>query len=464
MRPPGARATETWRILAVRHNGGDILLRADSASFALPTVAIPVQERIAANINQAVERDLGLRVISLYEVTLGDHESAGSPLYHAVAVVQPGQDLPQGVSWNSILPLTADSMSRPEDYLAIHAFRSGLDAKGTEDTARPFLKPDWFAELTCWVRDAVRPHSFCLTGKFHQLNASGTFSLIRFDTDQVPVWFKAVGEPNLRECPITLALAGLCPPHFPRVLASEPRWNAWLTAHAPGDSLAAKAEVRSWETTASSLARLQIATIGETRRLLKAGAYDLRIRTLLSRVEAFFQFIAESIGQLPVQSSKLLTLLEVCELRATIRLALEEFEGLGIMETVGHMDLNPGNIFCLADRSVFLDWAESFVGCPIFSYEYLLQHFRRTCPREPFLEDQIRNAYLQPWRNLLSSNELDRAFLPSRLIALFGYAVTIWSSAGAGILPSPSEKSYLLSLVRKMKREAARRDKERVLQ
>jgi thiamine kinase-like enzyme len=187
--------------------------------------------------------------------------------------------------------------------------------------------------------------------------------------------------------------------------------------------------------------------------LLVAGAHDLRVSRLLSILEPFFQFIADSTRRLPLQTSKNLTLLEVSELKDIVRLTLQELDGLRLFDTVGHMDLSPANIFGSTGRAVFLDWAEAFVGDPLFSFEYLLQHFRRKFSRDAPLEERFRNAYLKAWRAKIPPKHLERALLLSPLSALFGYAATIWASAQADSAQLPSRERYLLSLVRKMKDE-----------
>jgi len=69
------------------------------------------------------------------------------------------------------------------------------------------------------VRAVIRPLGMELKD-FHQLNGCETFSLIRFETTQLPVWFKAVGKPNLHEFPITVhsqdCFRNTCRPCSPR--------------------------------------------------------------------------------------------------------------------------------------------------------------------------------------------------------------------------------------------------------
>ena len=75
----------------------------------------------------------------------------------------------------------------------------------------------WFSELRNWIESVVEPIGLHVNGRFRQLNASPSFSLIRFETDGPALWFKAVGEPNQREFTITCPLAQLFPDYLPRM-------------------------------------------------------------------------------------------------------------------------------------------------------------------------------------------------------------------------------------------------------
>jgi hypothetical protein len=53
-----------------------------------------------------------------------------------------------------------------------------------EDTSRgPFGRLGWFPDLQRWVQDQIGTQGLHLNGRFRQLNACPTFSLIRFETD-----------------------------------------------------------------------------------------------------------------------------------------------------------------------------------------------------------------------------------------------------------------------------------------
>jgi thiamine kinase-like enzyme len=459
--PNLSNPSEAWRILIVRRDCDEILVEASGSKYTLPQVDIPAQQRIAAHINRTVERDFGLRVISLYEVAPDAPERVNGVPYHAAATIQDTHPPQAGNRWICARSLTADSFSRDGDFAALRAFRSRLDAARQDGTSGPFLKPDWFAEVTNWVKNSIRSHSSHLTGAFQQLNACATFSLIRFETGEKPVWFKAVGEPNLREYAVTLALAHACPAFVPHVLASENKWNAWLTTQAPGQSLASARGILFWETTAATLASLQIAMLNDTEVLLRAGARDLSVSALRAALDPFFEWLADAVVRSRDRYFEDLTPCDVSELRDVVRGALETFLQVSAIDSIGHMDLSPGNILCTTDRATFLDWAEAFVGAPVFSFEYLLQHFRRAFPHQQLLEERFRNAYLEPWRMVRREESVETSLSLSPLLALFAYATTVWSSATWGDAQDPGREKYLSLLVRKLRSEAAKTNQQR---
>jgi hypothetical protein len=453
---------ETWRLIIIRGDGVEILVSSDEARYTLPEVEIPSQRRIAANINRFVERDFGLHVISLYEVAPCNPAFAADALYHAAVAIESAQVPRAGTDWVYTRTLTADSFSSGEELAAVDALLTKLETARRHTATEPFLEPDWFTKARNWIERSLRPHSLHLTGEFRQLNASPTFSLIRFETTGSPVWFKAVGEPNVREWGLTLALSRTCPQFLPAILASKRNWNAWLSLDARGESLVTKGGIDFWEVAASSLANFQIQAMNDSEHLLKAGARDVRVQQLLLLVEPFFQFAADCTGRAPLQCSGNLTLLELADLKEVIQAGLREIEGLQLVDSVGHMDLNPSNIFCTSERAIFLDWAEGFVGNPLFSFEYLLQHFRQTFPRQPSVEERFRNAYLKPLRDLVPPEHLKQIISLLPLAALFGYVATVWSASQNDSAWTARWERYLLKLVRKMNGYRTQREIEGV--
>jgi hypothetical protein len=312
-----------------------------------------------------------------------------------------------------------------------------------------------------WIAGKVSPLGFELTGPVCQYNSSPAFNLIRFETSGPTVWFKAVGEPNLREYPITLKLAELFPRFVPEVVGTKPEWNAWLSCEVEGTNLGDTKEIALWEKAATDLAKLQIQSISRSDSLIDSGAHDLRTDALRTSVDPFFDLVARLMEEQSKVPPPTLTPEELSLLKLRIEDSLTLLEDLEIPNTMGHLDLNPWNVIVSANGSVFLDWAEAYAGPPFFSFEYLLQHFRRDIGVNPTLESQFVDAYIRPWRQSLADDLTSEALSLAPLGAVFAYA------AGTGVwkheqhLRDPKIRAYFRSLVRRMNREAIQFSEQR---
>jgi aminoglycoside phosphotransferase (APT) family kinase protein len=151
----------------------------------------------------------------------------------------------------------------------------------------------------------------------------------------------------------------------------------------------------------------------------------------------------------PVLSHQELSLLGV-----RIEDSLTLLEDLGLPEALGHSDLNPGNIVVATDRCAFVDWAEAHVGHPFTSFEYLLEHFRRTIGTDVALETQLARSFSAPWRQLFSDEIIAEALALAPLAAVFAYAAGNDSWKDQQRLKDPKVAGYFRSLARRMNREA----------
>ena len=296
------------------------------------------------------------------------------------------------------------------------------------------------------------------SGPLEQLNACSTFSLIRFETSGAPVWFKAVGAPNIREYPITVALARRCPEFIPKVLATRSDWNAWLAEEAAGTSLVSDTHLPHWACAAKSLADLQMQTIPSVQELARAGARDFSCRYLGSCVEPFIEFLQNDAEESSPSRDLQLPAAQLRELSVVLQNVLATLDQLPLPETVGHMDLNSQNIICSDRECVFLDWAEAFIGSPFFSFEYLLQQFRRTFPAQPTMERKFQEAYAAPWRASISLEDLALARSLSPPAALFAYSTTVWRYLETEESANSVQWEYFLRLVRKLRRMSQARE------
>jgi hypothetical protein len=451
----GQSDRETYRVIVLGRNGTEVLLTRSGAGLCFPQVTIPRWQRAAEYITIAMRKEWGGEIICLFELP-------GEPPLDAQNNVQymvtkhwrgfEGSAVP--LRWIPVNDLREDSFLESPDYSAVERSLLRCSAPVPDHATGPFAHLSWFEDLCQWVGEAIASRGLHLNGNFRQLNASPGFSLVRFETDGPAVWFKAVGEPNQCEFPVTLALARLLPSYIPQVLAVRPAWNGWLMSEAEGTNLAETTDRSLWETAAEALAKLQIESMNSQREFVDCGAHDLRIRTLRDLASPFMDVMAQLMKKQSKTPPAVVADIELRLLQDRLQDALSTLGDLGIPDTLGHLDLNPGNLIVSDSRCLFLDWAEAYVGQPFFTFQYLLEHHRRMGSVDSISEERLLTAYLAPWEQVASRNCVEEAMLLAPLVAVFAYAV----GAGAWMQPErlsdPKAAGYLRSLVRRMNREA----------
>ena len=445
---------ETYRVIVLSPDGKDILLVPDGDRFALLPVEIPRWQRVAENLAEVVKSGWGEEIVCLFELSeLAGTYGAG--IHYQVARHWDTAGVPRTTTrWVPVAALSKDLLTDATDHSAIEQSVAQCGADGKTSPTGPFTGLGWFDELREWIEEVIGPLGFHLNGRFRQLNAGPTFSLIRFETEGPALWFKAVGEPNQREFPITCELSKLFPHYVPIVLGTRPEWNGWLTREAVGKLLSDTQERAPWEKSASSLAELQIDSIDHGTLILAAGVRDLGLSALSKMVEPFI----ETMTQLMERQIKIppapLNRKELLLLGDRLQTALEALETLGLPETLGHLDLNPGNIVASPDRCVFLDWAEAYIGNPFFTLHYLLEHLRRTVGGDSALEMTLVSSYRRPWERMVGSAAIDDALILTPLLAVFAYAAGSDAWRYEERMQDPATAGYLRSLARRMHREA----------
>jgi hypothetical protein len=360
--------------------------------------------------------------------------------------------------WVAVASLKADSFADPADFLALQeSLRECLDH--SSQLTYPFSKFGWFTELQCWIEKSIRSLGLHLTGVHSQFNANRSFSLVRFETNGSALWFKAVGNPNLSEFPITLALSRNFPSYIPATIESRAEWNGWLAFEAKGARLADSNDAGSWKIAAAELARLQIDSIVKAGILVEAGARELPAFAL-SRLARPFFFAMNEIMEMQVKTSPpALSRRDLLGLCSHIEDAASTLETLNLPNTLGHLDLNAGNIIVSGGNAVFLDWADAYVGNPFLSFQYLLENFRRSSVANGRAEIELTEAYSGHWKSVVASEKLGKALGLAPLLTVFASAAAndFWSDPSH--VQNARFAAYLRSLTRRMNREAGEREK-----
>jgi phosphotransferase family enzyme len=450
-------ACETYRVVVLGQSGTEVLVVPDGDRFALPSVNIPRWQRVAENLTAAVETDWGEEVVCLFEPDAAASTDAPGIHYQAAEHWRVSGKPKMPTQWVPFSALAHDSLIGASDYPAIQQSIARCSAEGNESPSGPFARLGWFRELREWVQAVIAPLGFHLEGNFRQLNASPTFSLVRFETEGPALWFKAVGEPNQREFPITSTLAQLFPNYLPGILAIRADCNGWLTREVAGKLLRDVQEAALWETAAAALAELQIESADHGARVLAAGARDLGATALSKLVRPFIEIMAQLMERQPNVPPPVLSRKDLLLLGDRIQSALEALEALealGISGTLGHLDLNPGNIIVAPRRCAFLDWAEAYVGSPFFTFQYLLEHRRRTLGADSAVETRLITSYCAQWEQVVSRAAIAEALALAPLLAALAYAVGSDAWKDTQSLEDPATAGYLRSLTGRMNREA----------
>jgi hypothetical protein len=446
--------SESRRIILLRGKNLEVLLGFDGTFWNLPVAQIPRWKRPAEHLTAALRATCGIDAISLSSLGTLSGESVSNQIrYEIMESCGPRDEAPGGKQWVATDTLVASDFRDPQDCHAVLQALAELIAPAEATTRTPFGRLGWFRNLQQWVQEEIGIHGLQLNGRFRQVNACPTFSLIRFETDGPAVWFKAAGVPNEREYRLTLAIARSFSRFLPQIIATRPECNGWLAREAEGPLLSQCSALASWETAAADLAQLQICSLGSLD-LLESGARDLSTGALGVLVEPFLEAMGEVMDRQTDLTLARLSREQMRILSLRVQEDLSFLEKTSIRETLGHMDFNPGNIVCSPSGSVFLDWAEAFVGHPFLTFEYLLEHFRRTFGSS--YETQLVARYVSPWRDFVSERDIQSALEVMPLLAVFAHAAGNDRWTNPQKLEEPSTAAYLRSLTRRMEREARR--------
>jgi hypothetical protein len=456
-RPPGDDLL-VCRLIVTRNLHSEVLIVPDGAGFQLPGAKIPKWERAAPHLISQVSDRWGVKAIVLFYVQPESVECEGTKVHsYVLEAIDANAILTNGARW-----IAAAELHNGQFHADDIALQRALDQASTFDSgafAGAFVRPCWLNELDSWVQAQLLVRGWRRTGEWAQYNIGPWFTLLRCATSGPNVWFKAVGEPNLKEYAITRTLARSQSAYTPEILATRGDWHGWLAIEAPGQPLDHLGEIAGWRCAAQSLAKLQLESLRSADSLLAAGCKDLRSERIATLICPLFDRIADLMDQQPASPPRILTRDDLNLVADRLQEACARLQRHSLPATLGHADLNPGNVIVNGERAVFLDWAEATISHPFFTFEYLIALLRRLRPDLEGWVEQLREAYSTPWREFYSEEEMRRAFEATPLLAVLAFAVgcTDWQDDGRNI--SPPMAKLMRALARRMFREALEGDK-----
>lgn len=447
--------SEIHRVILLRGTTSpEVLLVFDGSHQSLPEVRLPRSQRVAEHLTKAIRNAYGIEGVALFSLPKPFEPSNPTQIrYEVVESFSRENSLPAS-RWVAVDSLEFRSFLDPEDSKSLERGLVEIEAYVSGSRIGPFGKLGWFPELKDWVDSKIVRHGLQLSGPYQQFNTGPRFSLIRFETNGAAVWFKAVGEPNLREYPITVALSEYFPAFLPEVIATRPEWNGWLAIEVKGSHPAPTSGMDAWIAVATTLAELQILSLGRSCRLLELGCQDMRIASLLRLIDPFLHVSRDLMAEQTTRSPAPLSARELSTLGTQLFDLFTAIADSGVPDCLGHLDLNPGNIMLAGHLCKFLDWAEACFGHPFSTFQYLLEQLRRFPRQCNSWSTKLLSAYTEPWRQILKPNVLADSVAAAPLIAVFAHAISgqIWRDATFRF--QPEKRAYLRSLTRRIKREA----------
>lgn len=425
-----------YRLIITRRQATELLVGSACGPRLLPSLNVASRARLARELTAGLGHVFNLQAVCLSAASDGAFGAHG-----VFEVLCDDAEAPAGTTW--IATTDVDSL-RSVAWADRSLIESSLESLHRK--IGPFQRLGWIDELFDWTERQLEPFGLHLTGGFEQWNASPTFTLVRIETTGRALWFKATGDPNRQELALSLALTRLFPRYVPHVLAVHPSWNGWLSWEVPGTALCQTIEFDRWRDAAADLARLQISSIGKTNALVARGAKNLETSYLYAQIDPFVSRMHALMAAEQKATPWPMTEAELDALARDLKLSCEFLQDSDLPDTLGHLDLNPGNILVADGQSVFLDWAEASVAHPLLSFEYLREHMVHAGLRTPDAIQGLTRDYLAPWSRFVPAAELACALKRTPLVAVFAYAVAndCWRS------PELFENSRLRELFRSL--------------
>jgi hypothetical protein len=267
--------------------------------------------------------------------------------------------------------------------------------------------PAWLAEVVDWIDARVDR-----TDDVDQFHSYPWATAIRVPTTAGQVWFKACIDELAHEVATLELLSARRPDLVPRVLASD-RARGWLLLEDAGERMreleSNPGQLGRWEEAVALYAQLQLDVAPDADRFAAAGVPDRRGSTA-----AQFARVLEDERATKPPTDEPLDDTEIERLRALVpRLVAEEEEldALGLPYTIQHDDLHDANVFVRDGEYRIIDWGDACVANPLLSLTIALAvvAYRFGVEADSPEVARVRDAYLEPFTGLSTSQELLRA-------------------------------------------------------
>jgi len=261
-------------------------------------------------------------------------------------------------------------------------------------------------------------------------------------TTRDAVYVKCCGPTQAHEPRLTALLHREFPGLVTEVLALHPT-KPWMLVAEGGkkirDAYSDDEFLRAWREVLPRYAQMQRAATRHVREILGFGTPDHRATPLVAGFADAVANEAALSGDRPDRITE-------DERRALAGLgpklsdALSALAALGVEDTLQHDDLHHGNVLIREGRAVVFDWGDACVSQPFLTLAVTLR-FAAAATKHAMEDAEIvalRDAYLEPWSDRASAQELREAAELGRRIGEVSRTLTFYAVARAypGVLDS----------------------------
>jgi hypothetical protein len=332
--------------VAVRRSDDDAILVLDTGSMPGFTLDDAPWWQVVTPVVDRLRDDLGLDVVALRAVWLGEPAADGS-VDRLVEVALRGGRVPIGARWVALEDLERRStpLGRAIDAGALEPADGQL---------QPWYRPDWFDRMTTWVDAAVRDAGLRRRGPIRQVRSWGRAALLTLDTDRGRVWAKQVPGVFAHEIAVTRLLGDVDPGFVAPEITADPAGGRVLMEHVEGPLLSdIRDDPAPWSATLARLAEVQRVIAADLDAVRVAGVPSAPISSL---AEALPRLLDRPGVAAPIRDA-------IDDLVAACR----ALAASPIGPSVEHGDLSPGQVIVGEMGPVILDWSDSTITHPFLA-------------------------------------------------------------------------------------------------
>lgn len=438
-----------------------VLLECDNEGrVSLPEVTIPKWQRVTEKLTARVKELWNFDAVCMFDPVSEYRPTLDVRSNYQVLESCDAHWMPPGnYALYRIASISRESFIFPEQARVLECSLRLVKEFNSGAKQGPCARSGWLGRLKAWIQQQLGPRGLVLAGGHLHFNSSPFFNLIRFETvGGSAVWFKAVGEPNLREYPITVGLGQDYPRYFPELLGFHPQWHGWLTAEASLPLLADTNDIGEWKSAVETLADLQVELVDREKYLLELGCTDWRIDQIACRIDQFITEAEEIMQLQPKTPPPILSKCELDELGGTLKAVCQRLQVFEIPNTYIHGDFGPQNILSSGGQCLFIDLAESGVGHPFLTFQYLLDCLHGSHPDLDAAHNDLRRAYGARWRSFVTDDAIAEAFKSAPIVTLLLHAMSCCRWRESEWHSDADLAKYLRSLARRMRVRMAELD------